>query len=174
MLFRSGGFPVTIEVDELIEEVVKKEDISIINQASLRAVSFENQILKNGLNLFLAAARGWYGSITRITAGNPPFPNPSTYDTYQELEAPLGTLSFPKVNIVNVSPLTKGFMASFVFQRPRLSLGGIEITELGLEVSNGIDFALLSRITAESGQILHHFSTTQDTLITYDLKFEVT
>ena len=135
------------------------------------SISYDNQILRDGLKIFTASSKGFYECVSRLVAGNQADPLVSTYLSNQTLQSPLKDLNFPKVNIVNIVELTNGFQASFVFKRPRLSQGGTEITEIGIEVTNGIDFALLSRVVASTGQILHQFSTTEDTIITYDLKF---
>ena len=164
----------TFEEDKYkqLEPLLDKEgNYHLIDNFARVSMSYENQILRDGLKIFTASSKGFYECVSRLVAGNQTDPLASTYLSNQALQSPLKDLNFPKINIVNIVELTNGFQASFVFKRPRLSQGGTEITEIGIEVTNGIDFALLSRVVASPNQTLHQFSTTEDTIITYDLKF---
>ena len=148
---------------------------------------YQNQILEDGLDVFMGGFFNTrsvqdvnkYDCVQRVVAGVEPHPTPSTYTTQQVLEQPLVGLSIGKNNvrarITSLSGTDQGKRATFEFRRPRRSFAGAEITEIGLEVSNGSGSPkLLSRIVKDPGQIaLHTFSSVYDTIITWDLIFKV-
>jgi hypothetical protein len=127
----------------------------------------KNQILKDGLKIYLN--RGPQ-SVSRIVAGTQVSPTASTYSTQQTIQAPIDSLSFVRFGAWETQELSNGFQFSFTFRRPVSSFPGTTITEMGLRVVEGVSESNLSRIVAPSGGLPHTFSMTEDTLAIWDIK----
>lgn len=130
----------------------------------------ENQILRSGHLIYLN--RGPQ-SVSRIGAGTQTTPQAPTYTTNQALEQPISTLVFPRIGAWEVSELSNGYQFSFGFRRPVASSPGVTVTELALKVVEGVNEANLARVVAPSGGLPHTFSSTEDTIIIWDLKVTV-
>lgn len=143
-----------------LKKILTNEDAKLI-------FAMNNQALQNGVSIY--EERGPI-SVSRIMAGTQVSPTASTFTTQQSLQSPLSNLNFPRIGSWEKTNITNGFRWTFAFRRPALSCGGIQATEMGIQVVNGQDVALINRVISPNSGLPHTFSATQDTIGVFDFQ----
>jgi len=165
---------------ELVEKLNERAKIldpetqsGFLNQA-LKAYNpkakFKNIILKDGLKIFQRRL----SSVSRIVAGYiTDTIIPSTFSTQQTLQNPLPDLRFNRVGSWEELELANGIRYTYSFYRPASSEGGSVINEMGIQVFDGNQSALLNRVWTPNSGLPYTLPSNEDTIANFNLEVTI-
>lgn len=131
---------------------------------------FKNIILKDGLKIFQRRL----SSVSRIVGGYVTSTIiPSTFHTQQSLQNPLPDLRFNKIGSWEEIELVNGIRYTYSFYRPASSEGGSTINEMGIQVFDGNQSALLNRVWAPNAGLPYIFPSNEDTIANFNLEVTI-
>lgn len=136
-------------------------------------ITIDNQILKEGLGIYLRPSGiPDHEKVTSVIAGNHPAPTASTYDTQQEIQQPVNDVQFGKYSFPGIIESTSpnGKRITYRFTREGASIGSIDVTEMGVVVTDGVSSKLLCRIT---GSPIHTVDKSIRTSIIWEIIYSV-
>lgn len=162
--------------NRLINKTIDNNTIKLLENLAINKTTFENQIIADGLLLWLAEGINSVGNLVCGNGASPLIPSTDMF-IQPTIQSPINNIVFPKITLpYQAKNPPAGISVLYTFVRPATSFGGQTINELGIKVyRKDLSNALICRVCEGTGTgtvswLPYTFSNTADTVMTWGIE----